>query len=161
MLLGQYKVRIICLTVYLYRYLWIKIKDNVCSLFCIKALIISHNGASGDFPGATDLAFQKAIDDGADIIDCSVQMSKDGVAFCSDRADIIKTTTAATLYIDQTRNIPEIQPADGVFSFDLTWDEIQALRRKHHNLTFPFFIFVQSLVLNHISLHSSTNREHL
>ncbi|KZV27409.1 putative glycerophosphoryl diester phosphodiesterase 2 [Dorcoceras hygrometricum] len=29
----------------------------------IPTLIISHNGASGDFPGATDLAYQKAIED--------------------------------------------------------------------------------------------------
>lgn len=94
----------------------------------VQTLIVSHNGASGDLPGATDLAFQKAIDDGADIIDCSVQMSKDGVAFCSDRADIIRTTTAATLYMDKTRNVPDVQPEDGVFSFDLTWAEIQALQ---------------------------------
>ncbi|KAH6817397.1 SHV3-like 5 [Perilla frutescens var. frutescens] len=94
----------------------------------VKSLIISHNGASGDFPGATDLAYQKAIDDGADIIDCSVQMSKDGVAFCSDRADLMKTTTAATLFIDRSTNIPDVQSADGVFSFDLTWSEIQTLK---------------------------------
>lgn len=97
----------------------------------IAALIISHNGASGDFPGASDLAYQKAIDDGADIIDCSVQMSQDGVAFCSDRPDLMKTTNAPTLYIDRSTNIPEIQKADGIFSFDLTWNDIQALQRKH------------------------------
>ncbi|KAF5956785.1 hypothetical protein HYC85_004010 [Camellia sinensis] len=51
-------------------------------------LIISHNGASGIYPGSTDLAYEQAIDDGADIIDCSVQMSKDGVAFCLDSADL-------------------------------------------------------------------------
>ncbi|CAA0820644.1 Glycerophosphodiester phosphodiesterase GDPDL7 [Striga hermonthica] len=91
-------------------------------------LIISHNGASGDFPGSTDLAYQKAIEDGADIIDCSVQMSKDGIAFCSDRPDLMKTTTAATLFIDRSTNVPEIQKADGIFSFDLTWEEIQSLK---------------------------------
>ncbi|KAL2929946.1 Glycerophosphodiester phosphodiesterase GDPDL7, partial [Bienertia sinuspersici] len=42
-------------------------------------LIISHNGASGDYTGCTDLAYDKAVRDGADIIDCSVQMSKDGL----------------------------------------------------------------------------------
>ncbi|KAG8372602.1 hypothetical protein BUALT_Bualt12G0083700 [Buddleja alternifolia] len=94
----------------------------------IKSLIISHNGASGDFPGATDLAYQKAIEDGIDIIDCSVQMTKDGIAFCSDRADLLKTTTAATLYMDRSINIPEIQATDGIFSFDLTWSEIQSLK---------------------------------
>ncbi|XP_057767859.1 glycerophosphodiester phosphodiesterase GDPDL6-like isoform X2 [Salvia miltiorrhiza] len=93
-------------------------------------LIISHNGASGDFPGSTDLAYDKAIADGADLIDCSVQMSKDGIAFCSDRADLMKTTTAAALFIDRSKNIKEIQSADGVFSFDLTWDEIQTLKPK-------------------------------
>ena len=94
----------------------------------VHALIISHNGASGDFPGSSDLAYQKAIDDGADIIDCSVQMSQDGVAFCSDRPDLMKTTNAATLYIDRSINIPEVQKADGIFSFDLAWAEIQALK---------------------------------
>ncbi|EPS68532.1 hypothetical protein M569_06231, partial [Genlisea aurea] len=92
------------------------------------ALIISHNGASGDFPGATDLAYEKAISDGADIIDCSVQMTQDGVAFCSDRADLLDTTTASAFFIDQTTNIPQIQSADGVFSFDLSWDQIQSLQ---------------------------------
>ncbi|KAK4479481.1 hypothetical protein RD792_014995 [Penstemon davidsonii] len=94
----------------------------------LKTLIISHNGASGDFPGASDLAYQKAIDDGADIIDCSVQLSKDGIAFCSDTADLIKTTNAATLYMDRSRNVAEVQATDGIFSFDLTWAEIQALK---------------------------------
>ncbi|XP_073132174.1 glycerophosphodiester phosphodiesterase GDPDL6-like [Henckelia pumila] len=93
----------------------------------IPTLIISHNGASGDFPGATDLAYQKAIEDGTDIIDCSVQVSKDGIAFCLDRADLMKTTTAATLYMDRSTSVPEIQSADGIFSFDLTWSEIQSL----------------------------------
>ncbi|KAL3643240.1 hypothetical protein CASFOL_014055 [Castilleja foliolosa] len=99
----------------------------------IQALIISHNGASGDFPGATDLAYQKAIEDGADIVDCSVQMSKDGIAFCSDRADLMKTTTAATLFIDRSSNVPQIQTTDGIFSFDLTWTEIQSLSPQIEN----------------------------
>lgn len=99
----------------------------------INSLIISHNGASGDFPGATDLAYQKAIEDGADIIDCSVQMSKDGIAFCSDRADLMKTTTAAALYIDRSTNVPQIQATEGIFSFDLTWSEIQALSPQIEN----------------------------
>ncbi|KAL1548962.1 glycerophosphodiester phosphodiesterase GDPDL6-like isoform X2 [Salvia divinorum] len=96
----------------------------------VHTLIISHNGASGDIPGSTDAAYDKAIADGADVIDCSVQMSKDGVAFCSDRADLMKTTTAAALFIHRSKNVKEIQSADGVFSFDLTWNEIQTLKSK-------------------------------
>ncbi|KAL1217547.1 Glycerophosphodiester phosphodiesterase GDPDL7 [Cardamine amara subsp. amara] len=92
------------------------------------ALVITHNGASGDYPGCTDLAYQKAIDDGADVIDCSVQMSKDGIAFCHDSADLTASTTAMTTFMSRATSIPEIQPNNGIFSFDLTWAEIQSLK---------------------------------
>jgi len=99
----------------------------------IKTLIISHDGASGDFPGSTDLAYQKAINDGADIVDCSVQLSKDGVAFCLPSPDLTDSTTAATLFMDQATTVPEIQPDNGIFSFDLTWTEIQSLKPQIQN----------------------------
>ncbi|KAJ0246013.1 Glycerophosphodiester phosphodiesterase domain-containing protein [Hirschfeldia incana] len=91
-------------------------------------LVITHNGASGDYPGCTDMAYQKAVDDGADVIDCSVQMSKDGIAFCLDSADLIPTTTATTTLMSRATSVPEIQPKNGIFSFDLTWAEIQSLK---------------------------------
>ncbi|CAK9183304.1 unnamed protein product [Ilex paraguariensis] len=94
----------------------------------MKALVISHNGASGDYPGSTDLAYQKAIDDGADIIDCSVQMTKDGVSFCLETADLTGKTTAAATLMDRSAMIPDIQPNRGIFSFDVTWNEIQSLK---------------------------------
>ncbi|ESQ42588.1 hypothetical protein EUTSA_v10012762mg [Eutrema salsugineum] len=92
------------------------------------ALVITHNGASGDYPGCTDLAYQKAVDDGADVIDCSVQMSKDGIAFCLDSADLTKSTNAMTTFMSRATSVPEIQPTNAIFSFDLTWAEIQSLK---------------------------------
>lgn len=92
--------------------------------------MISYNGASGVYPGSTDLAYQQAVDDGADVIDCSVQMSKDGVAFCSDSADLASSTTAKATFLSRATTIPEIQSKNGIFSFDLSWSEIQALQRK-------------------------------
>ncbi|XP_048608200.1 glycerophosphodiester phosphodiesterase GDPDL7-like [Brassica napus] len=92
------------------------------------ALVITHNGASGDYPGCTDMAYQKAVNDGADVIDCSVQMSKDGIAFCHDSADLTASTTAMTTFISRATSVPEIQPTNGIFSFDLTWAEIQSLK---------------------------------
>ncbi|KAF3560518.1 hypothetical protein DY000_02017736 [Brassica cretica] len=92
------------------------------------ALVITHNGASGDYPGCTDLAYQKAVEDGADVIDCSVQMSKDGIAFCHDSADLTASTTAMATFMSRATSVPEIQPTNGVFSFDLTWAEIQSLK---------------------------------
>lgn len=103
-------------------------------------LIITKNGASGIYPGATDLAYQQAVDDGADIIDCSVQMSKDGVAFCLDSADLMGSTTVISSFISRSNVVQEIQPNAGVFSFDLTWSEIQTLKRK---LLLNFFVLSQ------------------
>ncbi|KAL1217560.1 Glycerophosphodiester phosphodiesterase GDPDL7 [Cardamine amara subsp. amara] len=92
------------------------------------ALVITHNGASGDYPGCTDLAYQKAVDDGADVIDCSVQMSKDGIAFCHDSADLTASTTAMTSFMSRATSVPEVQPNNGIFSFDLTWAELQSVK---------------------------------
>lgn len=93
-------------------------------------LIISHNGASGVYPACTDLAYQEAIQDGVDIIDCTVQMTKDGVPFCMANVDISTITTALVDFMDRSSNTPEIQPQNGIFSFDLTWTEIESLKRK-------------------------------
>lgn len=99
-------------------------------LFKLPALIISANGANGDYPGSTDLAYQKAVDDGADIIDCSVQMTKDKVAFCLPSVDLIPTTTASGPFMSRAAKVDAIQSSMGIFSFDFTWDEILSLKRK-------------------------------
>ncbi|XP_039018628.1 glycerophosphodiester phosphodiesterase GDPDL6-like [Hibiscus syriacus] len=95
-----------------------------------KALIITHNGASGLYPGCTDLAYEQAVNDGADIIDCSVQMSKDGVAFCLDSADLTGHTSASVMpaFMSRSSSVPEVQKDMGIFSFDLTWGEIRTLK---------------------------------
>lgn len=93
-----------------------------------RPLIITHNGASGVFSGCTDLAYQQAVKDGADIIDCSVRMSKDGVAFCLGSADLTTSTTAATTFMTKVVTVSEIQNKSGIFSFDLSWSEIQTLK---------------------------------
>ncbi|KAL3586458.1 hypothetical protein D5086_013325 [Populus alba] len=100
-----------------------------------QALIITHNGASGVHAGSTDLAYQQGLEDGADIIDCSVQMSKDGVAFCLDSVDVTRDTTAAATFMSLSTTIPEIQQSSGIFSFDLSWSDIQTLQPQ---LTSPF-----------------------
>ncbi|KAK7265117.1 hypothetical protein RJT34_32733 [Clitoria ternatea] len=96
-------------------------------------LIISDNGASGVYPGSTDLAYQQAIDDGADIIDCSVQLTKDGIAFCANSADLTLDTNAMTKFMARSSKVPEVQQNNGIFSFDLTWSEIQTLKPQMFN----------------------------
>uniref|UniRef100_A0ACD5V4X3 Uncharacterized protein n=2 Tax=Avena sativa TaxID=4498 RepID=A0ACD5V4X3_AVESA len=93
-----------------------------------RPLIITHNGASGVFSGCTDLSYQQAVKDGADIIDCSVRMSKDGVAFCLGSSDLTTSTTAANTFMTKVITVSEIQNKSGIFSFDLSWSEIQTLK---------------------------------
>ncbi|RWR76309.1 Glycerophosphoryl diester phosphodiesterase [Cinnamomum micranthum f. kanehirae] len=97
-----------------------------------KPVIISHNGASGIYPGSTDLAYQQAVDDGADIIDCSVQMTSDGMPVCLGTINLVDSTTVIkSSFNDRLSSIPEINGgASGVFTFNLTWNEFQALKPK-------------------------------
>ena len=90
-------------------------------------LIISKDGASSIYPPSTDLAYEQAVADGADIIDCSVQISKDGVAFCMPEPDLIASTSAQATFMARAVVIPEIEKDNGIFSFDLTASEIQSL----------------------------------
>uniref|UniRef100_A0A0D9X9H5 glycerophosphodiester phosphodiesterase n=1 Tax=Leersia perrieri TaxID=77586 RepID=A0A0D9X9H5_9ORYZ len=90
-------------------------------------LVISHNGASGDYPDCTDLAYQKAVDDGADVIDCFVQMTSDGVPICMSSINLFDTTNVqATVFSSRASIIKEIQPTPGIFTFNLTWAEISS-----------------------------------
>ena len=94
-------------------------------------LVISKNGASGDYPGCTDLAYDKAIKDGADVIDCSVQMSSDGIPFCSPSIDLLNSTMISqTPFAQRSKQVPEISSNGGIYTFSLTWAEIRNLTRK-------------------------------
>jgi len=97
-------------------------------------LVISKNGASGEYPGCTKLAYEKAIKDGSDVIDCPVQMSSDGIPFCSSSIDLVNSTTVGQTHLrNRSIIVPEISSVAGIFTFSLTWHEIQSLTRK-----FPF-----------------------
>lgn len=94
-------------------------------------MVISHDGASGDFPGCTDIAYEQAIKDGADVIDCTVQMSKDGVPFCSSSVNLMNTTLVGqTQFRSLISTVNDIQTKPGIFSFSLNWTDIKDLTRK-------------------------------
>lgn len=101
----------------------------------VKTLVISKYGASGDYPACTDLAYNNAISDGVDILDCPVQLSKDGIPFCLSSVDLIESTAVAQSSFSRlATSIPEIKSGSGVFSFSLTWDEIKTLKRKSNRI---------------------------
>ncbi|KAJ7556023.1 hypothetical protein O6H91_05G065600 [Diphasiastrum complanatum] len=99
-----------------------------------QSTVISHNGASGDFPGCTLLSYVGAINDGADYIDCPVQMTKDGIAICLESPDLfVSTNVASTSFLYRQSVIPGIQSSEGIFTFSLTWSEISTLKVKMYS----------------------------
>ncbi|XP_013616320.1 PREDICTED: glycerophosphodiester phosphodiesterase GDPDL5-like isoform X1 [Brassica oleracea var. oleracea] len=91
--------------------------------------IISSDGASGDFPGCTDLAYEKAVKDGVDILDCNVKMSKDKIPFCMSSIDLLNTTNVfGTSFRNLSSTVAEIQERSGIYTFSLTMSQIKTLK---------------------------------
>lgn len=106
-------------------------------------LIISHNGASGDFPGCTLPAYAAAINYGADYIDCTVQITSDGVAICRENADLLLSTNIFAnqiLYQQYAQIYPDLQPNRGVFAFDVPWADVSTLKGKSFRGKFCNFL---------------------
>jgi glycerophosphoryl diester phosphodiesterase len=55
-------------------------------------LVIAHRGASGECPENTLAAFQRAIELGADMLECDVQCSRDGTVVVMHDARVSRTT---------------------------------------------------------------------
>lgn len=95
-----------------------------------KPLVISHNGASGDYPDCTDLAYHSAVDDGADVIDCPVQVTSDGVLMCMSSINLLDTTNVQRTPFATPSLVPELQSTPGIFTFNLTWADISSSALK-------------------------------
>ncbi|XP_047336964.1 glycerophosphodiester phosphodiesterase GDPDL3-like [Impatiens glandulifera] len=107
-----------------------------------KPLIISNGGSSGDYPAFTDKAYAKAITDGANIIDCQVQMTNDGVPICLSSVNLIDSTNVVqSSFTNLTSSIPELQIVDGIFTFSLTWSQIQTLSPAISNPESKYFLY--------------------
>nr|XP_004251903.1 glycerophosphodiester phosphodiesterase GDPDL3-like isoform X1 [Solanum lycopersicum] len=107
-----------------------------------KLLVITSEGASGDYPGCTDLAYTKAASDGADVLDCPVQMAKDGIPFCLGSINLIdKTTVFRSPFINIASTVPELNITNGIFTFNLTWDEIKSLKPEITNPWLEFRLY--------------------
>ncbi|KAK1295923.1 putative glycerophosphoryl diester phosphodiesterase 1 [Acorus calamus] len=106
-----------------------------------KPLVISNNGASGVYPGCTDLSYIQAVEDGADIIDCNVQVTSDNVPICLTSIDLSDGTTAVEVPPFRSRMsiVPQIKNQPGIFSFNFMWEEIKNLTPRISN---PFVKFM-------------------
>ncbi|GER32420.1 SHV3-like 1 [Striga asiatica] len=110
-------------------------------------LIISSEGASGDYPGCTDKAYAKAVSDGVDILDCPVQMTNDGVPFCLGSINLRdKTNAAESNFSNMATTNSDLNIRDGIFAYNLSWSQIQMLKPWGH---------ISHFELRHVNLLSA------
>ena len=96
-------------------------------------LIIAHRGASGERPEHTRLAYERAIDQGADFIEPDLVMTRDGVLLVRHENEIGGTTDVAAHpeFADRrTTRVIDGQAVEGWFSEDFTLAELMTLRAR-------------------------------
>jgi glycerophosphoryl diester phosphodiesterase len=96
-------------------------------------LIIAHRGASGERPEHTRAAYERAIDQGADVIEPDLVMSRDGVLIVRHENEIGGTTDVAARPEFAARRVT--RPVDGRavtgwFAEDFTLAELKTLRAR-------------------------------
>jgi glycerophosphoryl diester phosphodiesterase len=95
--------------------------------------VVGHRGASALRPEHTLAAYQKAIDDGADIIEPDLVSTKDGVLIARHENDISGTSDVADHPQFAARKVTKMIdgiPVNGWFTEDFTLAEIKTLRAK-------------------------------
>ena len=90
--------------------------------------VIAHRGASGLLPEHTLEGYRLAIEQGADVIEPDLAITKDGVLIARHDLGLDRSTDIATRpeFRERTRKLP-----DGTTDWavhDFTWDEIKQLR---------------------------------
>jgi glycerophosphoryl diester phosphodiesterase len=65
-------------------------------------IVVAHRGASAYEPEHTWAAFTKAVEDGADAIECDVRLTKDGQIVCMHDRDTGRTSTTAAVISEST-----------------------------------------------------------
>lgn len=119
-------------------------------------LIIAHRGARGMYPEHTKLAYREAIKQGADYIECDVQVTKDLQLMCSHNPWIsevtldlsnnseygLRKTTKTVFYEDPYENKYIGMNVTDWFLHDFTEHEIKKLSRiqplKHRDPNYNF-----------------------
>ena len=96
-------------------------------------LIIAHRGASGERPEHTAAAYLRAIEQGADVIEPDLVMTRDGHLIVRHENEIGGTTDVADHpeYANRhTTRLIDGQPITGWFTEDFTLTELRALRAR-------------------------------
>ncbi|NWG70975.1 MAG: glycerophosphodiester phosphodiesterase [Parvularculaceae bacterium] len=97
-------------------------------------IVIAHRGASGERPEHTLAAYALAIDEGADVIEPDLVLTKDGVLVARHDRYLSTTTDVADRPEFASRRRPNDDPADGPredwWVEDFTLAELKTLRAR-------------------------------
>ncbi len=94
-------------------------------------LIIAHRGASGYRPEHTIESYRLAIEQGADVIEPDLVMTKDRILVARHENEIGATTDAAAKFPDRKRTkVIDGQSTTGWFAEDFTLAELKQLRAR-------------------------------
>lgn len=98
-----------------------------------KVLVIGHRGASALRPEHTLASYTRAIEDGADVIEPDLVMTRDGALVARHENDITTTTNVADLpqFADRKRTkVIDGERLTGWFTEDFTLAELKTLRAR-------------------------------
>jgi glycerophosphoryl diester phosphodiesterase len=99
----------------------------------VRPIVIAHRGASGERPEHTLLAYERAIDQGADYIEPDLVMTKDGVLVARHENEISETTNVAAVPAFAGRRATKTvdgETVSGWFTEDFTLAELKTLRAR-------------------------------
>ena len=122
-------------------------------------LVIAHRGSSGTLPEHSAAAYRSAIEDGADVIECDVVMTKDRHLVClhdvildiaTNVASVFPSSRKSTHYAEYLK-----QNLTAFYVFDFTLTELKSLRLRqtkpsrnpHFNNLFEIVTLEEALIL--------------
>ena len=98
--------------------------------------IYAHRGASHDFPEMTMAAYESAVHQGADGLECDLRLTKDGVAVLWHDADLTrcannKAVVSGSSYAQLKMIYPQILNIDEILDFGISQKKSLFLETKH------------------------------
>lgn len=90
--------------------------------------ILAHRGASGEYPQSTQLAFDKALEQGADVLELDVHLSGDNRIIINHDADLVRNVGIDDEIEDLT--LAEIKQLDAGHEFTLDDGETYPFRNQ-------------------------------
>ncbi len=115
------------------RWLWLILSFNVTAGCPEWPLVIAHRGASGYLPEHTMAAYQRALEQGADIIEADLVPTKDGVLISRHENELSTSTDVASrpeFASRKTRKIVDGIAQEGWFSEDFTLAELRRIKAR-------------------------------